>query len=88
VLKRAGEAGAGELRSHDLGRTLISPLLAPEDAITLSKAVGHASVATTQRYDRRPEETRRRALGRVHVPYVPWRGSSATPSEDHEGEGD
>jgi hypothetical protein len=30
---------------------------------------GHADPATTARYDRRPEETKRKAAAKLHVPY-------------------
>ncbi|WP_318386882.1 site-specific integrase, partial [Enterobacter sp.] len=47
---------------HDLRRTFATALLDNgEDLITVKDAMGHASVTTTQKYDRRGEERLRRA---------------------------
>lgn len=68
--RRSEEAGVEDVSPHDLRRTLIGDLLdAGVDAITVSQIVGHESPDTTKRYDRRPGETRRKALARLHLPY-------------------
>jgi integrase/recombinase XerD len=70
LLRRGIEAGIGEFSPHDLRRTFISCMLgAGIDLVTVSKLAGHASVTTTARYDRRPEEAKRKAIASIHVPY-------------------
>ena len=68
--KRAAEAGVLDMTWHDARRTLAGNLLdSGADLATVQKIMGHASPVTTAAYDRRGEETRRRALRGLHVPY-------------------
>ncbi|MET8867031.1 tyrosine-type recombinase/integrase [Nonomuraea sp. NPDC004580] len=69
LTRRFGAAGAARRTPHDFRRTFIGELLdAGVDLATAQALVGHASPATTARYDRRPERTRREAVDRLNLP--------------------
>lgn len=70
IAGRCKQAGVKELRPHDLRRTFAGDLLDKgEDLATVQQLMGHSSPVTTAGYDRRPGETRRRAVAKLHVPY-------------------
>jgi len=70
LTKRGRQAGVKDFSPHDLRRTFVGDLLeAGADISVVAKMAGHSSVATTARYDRRPEEAKRKAAGLLHVPY-------------------
>ncbi|MBP2704188.1 tyrosine-type recombinase/integrase [Microbispora sp. RL4-1S] len=69
VSRRLAAAGAARRTPHDFRRTFIGELLdAGVDLATAQALVGHASPATTARYDRRPERRRREAVDRLRMP--------------------
>lgn len=71
LTSRAQRAQIKPLTWHDLRRTLAGDLLdAGVDIATAAKVLGHSSVITTQRYDRRDSRAQRAALQTRHVPYT------------------
>ena len=67
--RRIEQAGVSSHTPHDFRRTFIGDLLdAGVDLATAQQLVGHASPATTARYDRRPERRRREAVDRLRLP--------------------
>lgn len=64
-------AGVKHFSPHDARRTFGGNLFdAGVDAPTVQRLFGHASLATTGMYDRRGEETKKNAAGKLHIPYV------------------
>jgi site-specific recombinase XerD len=69
--KRREQAKVRAFSPHDLRRTCVSMLLdSGVDLAVVQGLAGHASPATTARYDRRGEEARRSAARAVHFPFV------------------
>jgi site-specific recombinase XerD len=65
---RQGQAGIAKCAPHDLRRTFATAMLDNgEDLITVKDAMGHASVTTTQQYDRRGEARLRTARDRLNL---------------------
>ncbi|WP_370569533.1 tyrosine-type recombinase/integrase [Erwinia sp. S38] len=62
LYERRTQSGIDACAPHDLRRTFASMMLENgEDLITVRDAMGHASVTTTQKYDRRGDERLRKA---------------------------
>ena len=68
--KRARLAGANNLSPYDFRRTFVADLSdAGADIATVHKMAGHASPATTSRYERRAKRAQHKAASLLHVPY-------------------
>lgn len=65
---RQKQAGIAKCAPHDLRRTFATAMLVNgEDLITVKDALGHASVTTTQQYDRRGEARLQAARERLNL---------------------
>lgn len=70
INRRIEQAGIKDFSPHDLRRTYISNSLEiGADIATVAKIVGHSSVETTARYDRRPEQAKKKATQLLTIPY-------------------
>ncbi len=66
--RRALQAGLDPFSPHDFRRTFCSDLLeAGVDIVTVQKLAGHSSPVTTSKYDRRGEDTLRRAVQKLRI---------------------
>ena len=69
VKRRATQAGVAEFSPHDLRRTFASALLDQgADIAAVQRLMGHSSIQTTTRYDRRGEYAARDAAQLVSLP--------------------
>lgn len=69
VAKRGLQAGVENNSPHNFRRTGASDYLAADvDVLTVSKMGGWSNLKTLKRYDRRPEEAKRAAAEKIHIP--------------------
>jgi integrase/recombinase XerD len=70
--RRAKQAGVKSFSPHDFRRTFCSDLLdAGIDIVTVQKLAGHASPVTSAKYDRRGEDTKRKAVQSLSIKRKP-----------------
>ena len=68
---RARLAAIGDCSPHDLRCSFVSAALEGGADLAMVQALaGHASPTTTARYERRPEDAKRKAAQLVHVPFA------------------
>ena len=64
------QAGNARAAPHDLRRRFVSSALAAgTDLDRVQRLAGHRNPATSERYDRRPEDALRETAALGHVPY-------------------
>lgn len=69
LAKRAQQAGVRDFSPHDFRRTFAGDMLdRGADIVTVAGILGHADVNTTRRYDRRPEDAKRKAADLISLP--------------------
>ncbi|MDQ2875840.1 MAG: site-specific integrase [Actinomycetota bacterium] len=77
VARRQKEAAVPAMSTHDFRRTFIGDFIdAGGDLAQAQQLAGHASPATTARYDRRDELGRRAAVDRMSLPALEGLGNS------------
>lgn len=83
LVRLARRASVKHFSPHDARRTFGGNLFdAGVDAPTVQRMFGHASLATTGMYDRRGEETKMNAAGKLHIPYVQLEAFSGIDNEE------